>query len=207
LHGLLTPKKARLEAEAMDKLPKLEKHLVRAFFEGGRDVPVSGTAFRALFDEGPSGFLNAVPRRGVWAEADFARMNQDMDRCIALSEFKSHSRYAPEVLIEDRDMIRDPGLGTIGSGNHFVEFQIVDQIYDGRIAYQYGLKEGCLAVMIHTGSRDVGSFVGGQWIDKAKDAWPKGLAHPKSGLYALTLPGMQLTTTCKLWAPLPSMHG
>jgi tRNA-splicing ligase RtcB len=175
-----------LEADATSYLPKLEKHLIRLFFEGGRDVPASGAAFRALFDDGPSGFLNTVPHQGIWAEADLARIEQDISRCTGLTEFMSLSRYAPEALIGNRDVLRDPGLGTIGSGNHFVEFQIVDRIYDRQTAFQYGLREGCLVVMTHSGSRDVGSFIGGRWIDKAKDMWPKGLAHPKSKLYALT---------------------
>lgn len=42
--------------------------------------------------------------------------------------------------------------------------------------------------MVHTGSRDVGSYVGQRWMDRAKAEWPVGLKHPESGLYGLVGP-------------------
>ncbi len=42
--------------------------------------------------------------------------------------------------------------------------------------------------MIHSGSRDIGFHVGGRWMDRARNEWPKGLRHPKSGLYGLSGP-------------------
>ncbi|WP_305070095.1 RtcB family protein [Flaviramulus sp. BrNp1-15] len=50
-------------------------------------------------------------------------------------------------------------LGTIGSGNHFVEVDYVDEIYDKHIAKAYGLKKGQMVVLIHTGSRGLGHQV------------------------------------------------
>jgi len=47
-------------------------------------------------------------------------------------------------------------LGTLGSGNHFIEIQIIDEIYDEHAASRMGLKKGFIAVMIHTGSRGFG---------------------------------------------------
>jgi tRNA-splicing ligase RtcB len=47
-------------------------------------------------------------------------------------------------------------LGTLGSGNHFLELQAVDAIYDTRIANVFGLFEGQLTVLIHSGSRGFG---------------------------------------------------
>ena len=49
-------------------------------------------------------------------------------------------------------------LGSLGSGNHFLELQVVDEIYDGAAAARCGLR-GALAVMIHTGSRGLGHQV------------------------------------------------
>ena len=46
--------------------------------------------------------------------------------------------------------------GTLGSGNHFVEVQVIDKIYDGDIADAFGLSEGLITVMIHSGSRGFG---------------------------------------------------
>src|SRR5205085_3370396 len=49
-------------------------------------------------------------------------------------------------------------LGTMGSGNHFVEVQLVDEIFDGA-ADVYGLREGQVTVLIHSGSRGLGHQV------------------------------------------------
>jgi tRNA-splicing ligase RtcB len=76
--------------------------------------------------------------------------------------------------IESRGMIdgADPSLisnkayergraqqGTLGSGNHFLEIQYVDEIYDENAANSMGLFEGQMTVMIHTGSRGFGHQV------------------------------------------------
>src|SRR6185436_13910420 len=82
----------------------------------------------------------------------------------------------------------DPCLGTAGSGNHFIELQVVDAVLDRHLAYQEGLRKGEIVVMIHSGSRDVGFYVGQRWMDRAKHEWPKGIKHPSSGLYGLTGP-------------------
>lgn len=47
-------------------------------------------------------------------------------------------------------------LGTLGSGNHFLEVQVVDAIYDEKAAQAFGLSEGLVTVMIHCGSRGLG---------------------------------------------------
>ncbi|MGC8867587.1 MAG: RtcB family protein [Elusimicrobiales bacterium] len=47
-------------------------------------------------------------------------------------------------------------LGTLGSGNHFVEVSFVDELYDEKVAYGFGLEKGMVCVMIHTGSRGFG---------------------------------------------------
>ncbi len=176
------------QAQAQAQLPALERYLTRLFLEGGRDVPVSGQAFRALFDESPQAFLDTVPKVGLWAHSSIDRLQAERSACIGLSEFVSDARWAPDALLHARETIRDPSLGSIGSGNHFVELQFVEAVYDRQAAYRLGLKVGDLAVMIHSGSRDVGFFVGRRWMDKARMAWPAGAKHPKSGLYALTGP-------------------
>jgi tRNA-splicing ligase RtcB len=50
-------------------------------------------------------------------------------------------------------------MGTLGSGNHFLEIQVVDEIYDERGARILGLSPGHVTVMIHTGSRGLGHQV------------------------------------------------
>lgn len=60
------------------------------------------------------------------------------------------------------DRAKDRGkdqIGTLGSGNHFLELQVVDEIFDERIAKIFGLWVGQITVMIHCGSRGLGHQV------------------------------------------------
>jgi len=47
-------------------------------------------------------------------------------------------------------------LGTLGSGNHFLEIEVVEKIFDATAASAFGLEEGQIAVLIHSGSRGLG---------------------------------------------------
>jgi tRNA-splicing ligase RtcB len=55
-------------------------------------------------------------------------------------------------------------MGTLGSGNHYLEVQVVDRIYDDRIASAFGLKEGQIVVSIHCGSRGLGHQIGTEYM-------------------------------------------
>jgi tRNA-splicing ligase RtcB len=50
-------------------------------------------------------------------------------------------------------------VGSLGSGNHFLEVQVVDEVYDPEAAERLGLRPGQVTVMIHTGSRGLGHQV------------------------------------------------
>ncbi|MDE1761744.1 MAG: RtcB family protein [Candidatus Micrarchaeota archaeon] len=47
-------------------------------------------------------------------------------------------------------------LGTLGAGNHFLEVQVIDRIFEQKVAKAYGLQEGQVVIMVHTGSRGFG---------------------------------------------------
>ncbi|NKI27619.1 RtcB family protein [Arenibacter sp. 6A1] len=64
-------------------------------------------------------------------------------------------------------------LGTIGSGNHFVEVDYVEEVYDETIAQAYGLFKDQLVVMIHTGSRGLGHQIATDAIKQIISAMPK----------------------------------
>ena len=64
-------------------------------------------------------------------------------------------------------------LGTIGSGNHFVEVDYIDEIYDDSIAKSYGLQKGKVVVLIHTGSRGLGHQVATDYIRQMMIAMAK----------------------------------
>ncbi len=55
-------------------------------------------------------------------------------------------------------------LGTLGSGNHFLEIQRVEEIYDGDIAKRFGLFKGQITVMVHCGSRGYGHQICDDYI-------------------------------------------
>ena len=79
-----------------------------------------------------------------------------------LDRIESHGALPdadPEV-VSQRALERGRGqLGTLGSGNHFLEVQLVETIYDERAANILGLFPDHVAVMIHTGSRGLGHQV------------------------------------------------
>jgi tRNA-splicing ligase RtcB len=67
--------------------------------------------------------------------------------------------------VSERAIKRGIGqLGTVGAGNHFLEIQYVDEIYDEKIAKVLGLKENQITIMIHCGSRGLGHQVASDYI-------------------------------------------
>ncbi len=74
-------------------------------------------------------------------------------------------------------------LGTLGSGNHFVEIQVVDEVYDETIANRLGLFKDQITVMIHTGSRGFGHQVCTDFIEIMQRAANK---------YGIRLPDREL---------------
>jgi tRNA-splicing ligase RtcB len=74
-------------------------------------------------------------------------------------------------------------LGTLGSGNHFLEVQVVDEVYDDLAAEDLGLRAGRLTVMIHTGSRGLGHQVCTDYLKVTGSALKR---------YGITVPDRQL---------------
>ena len=64
-----------------------------------------------------------------------------------------------------------PQLGSLGAGNHFLEVQFVDEIYDKKIAEIFGLKENGITIMIHCGSRGLGHQVASDYIKEMEDEY------------------------------------
>jgi tRNA-splicing ligase RtcB (3'-phosphate/5'-hydroxy nucleic acid ligase) len=57
-------------------------------------------------------------------------------------------------------------MGTLGSGNHYLEVQEVTAVYDAAIAETFGLKQGDIVVMVHCGSRGLGHQIGTEFLKK-----------------------------------------
>jgi tRNA-splicing ligase RtcB len=84
-------------------------------------------------------------------------------------------------------------LGSLGSGNHFLEVQVVERVLDARVAAGFGLVEGGVTVLVHTGSRGLGHQV-------CSDHVREILAAERR--YRISLPDAQLAA-----APVESPHG
>jgi tRNA-splicing ligase RtcB len=118
-----------------------------------------------------------------------AERPEDVDR----TESRGRLDAADVDAVSERAKERGGGqLGTMGSGNHFVEVQRVDEIFD-RAADAYGLRQGQVTVLIHSGSRGLGHQVCSDYV-KRMDA---GL-----GRYGISLPDRQLSC-----APASSPEG
>ena len=77
----------------------------------------------------------------------------DLERC----EERGVSVGADPGAVSEKALTRGSAqLGSLGAGNHFLEVQVVDQVYDEPAAGAFGLDAGMLTVMIHCGSRGLG---------------------------------------------------
>jgi tRNA-splicing ligase RtcB len=79
-----------------------------------------------------------------------------------------------ESNLSERAMKRgESALGTLGSGNHFLELQYVDRIVDNEAAKAFGLTKGQVTVMIHTGSRGLGHQVCSEHVKSIESKYRK----------------------------------
>ena len=77
--------------------------------------------------------------------------------------------------VSERAMKRGIGqLGTLGAGNHFLEVQFVDDIFDEKIAKVFGIGKDDVTIMIHCGSRGLGHQVASDYIKKMEDKYGFG---------------------------------
>jgi tRNA-splicing ligase RtcB len=79
---------------------------------------------------------------------------------IAHMEESGALEGADPAKVSQRAMERGyPQMGTLGAGNHFLEIQVVEEIYEPETASVFGLEEGQITVMVHCGSRGFGHQV------------------------------------------------
>jgi tRNA-splicing ligase RtcB len=105
-----------------------------------------------------------------WAVEKGYGVKKDLD----FMESKGRLENADPSMVSDMAKKRGTDqLGTIGSGNHFVEVDYVEEIYEETIAEAYGLSKGQVVVLIHTGSRGLGHQVATDNIRRIMSAMPK----------------------------------
>jgi tRNA-splicing ligase RtcB len=132
-------------------LPRL-KDLVEVLY---REVP-SGVGSKGRIRLSADDERRVLTRGAVWAVENELGDAQDLER----TESGGRIDGADPSLISDKAYERGRAqLGTLGSGNHFLEIQYIDEIYDEKVANGLGLFEGQITVMIHTGSRGFGHQV------------------------------------------------
>jgi len=74
--------------------------------------------------------------------------------------------------VSERAIKRGIGqLGTVGAGNHFLEIEYVDEIYDEKAAKIFGLEENQVTMMIHCGSRGLGHQVASDYIQAMEEEY------------------------------------
>ena len=122
--------------------------------------------------------LDRVLAEGVdWAIDHGYGWSEDADFC----EERGHMKVADPAKVSHRAKSRGaPQLGSLGSGNHFLEIQVVDRIYNRDIAKQFGIEhEGQITVMVHTGSRGFGHQVCSDYLRMMERAVRKyGISIP-----------------------------
>lgn len=159
------------------------------YFFGTRDVTMTASAVRALFQSGILGWLDAMldSPTGSVAKSDLNQLSAEVDRVFLNGSMNGEWKWAPQELVPEDGLVRDGGLATIGGGNHFVEVQLVESVQDRATAQAWGVREGQIAFMIHSGSRHVGKYIGGLWRDRAMAVWPNQLKFPESRLFPLSV--------------------
>ena len=157
--------------------------------EIGRRVPVgaghggalrlAGAALDGVLAQGPRALL----ARGIGTERDIE--HTESGGCLAGADPPAVSQRARERGADQ--------LGTLGSGNHFLELQRVRAILDPAASMAFGLREDQVTMLIHSGSRGLGHQVCTDYVRRMDSALAR---------YRIVLPDRQLAC-----APLSSPEG
>jgi len=147
---------------------------------GGKGIiRLSWSELEAVLEEGASWAC----RKGYGDQEDLLRTEEG--GCLP---------QARASAVPDRAKERGrPQLGSLGAGNHFLEIDIVDEIYDADVAEAFGLQLNRVVVQIHCGSRGLGHEVCTQYLRRLQDA-------PRR--YSITVPDRELVA-----APVESPEG
>ncbi len=158
-----------------DVTPKL-RELVNQLF---RDVP-SGTGSQGFVPCGWHDLDDVLERGAAWVVERGYGEAPDVEFC----EESGQMAGADPAKVSDRAKQRGrTQIGTLGSGNHFLEVQYVQKIFEPGIAERFGLAENQVVVLIHCGSRGLGHQVCTDYLKVMNEAMRR---------YGITLPDRQL---------------
>lgn len=176
-----------LSEENFNSIQGLDSVLRHIFFEGGRDIALNAETRENIFRNGIQAFENGTGSGKGYEMINKTDYLSDVMHSHNLGCFRTDN-----VLKDFHEFIHGKGcgctyddqLGSIGGSNHFVEIQVVDEIYDKQLAYQWGLKKGMCTIMAHSGSVSIGAMVGTKYMDIARNIYPK-IIHPPNEFYPL----------------------
>ncbi|MGB6976828.1 MAG: RtcB family protein [Gammaproteobacteria bacterium] len=154
--------------ELMPVSEKLGHHLFRLIPAG---VGVEGK-LKLSQDE-----LDTVLVQGAgWAVKQGYGTREDL---VFVEEQGTMAGADPQYVSERAKKRQKGEMGTLGSGNHYLEVQLVERIYDVKAAQAYGITEGQILISIHCGSRGLGHQIGTDYlVSLAKAANRLGITLP-----------------------------
>jgi tRNA-splicing ligase RtcB len=143
--------------------------------ELSRSIPagLGSTGTIRLSEAGMDAMLAGGARWAVergWGE------KADLERVEEGGQMK-HAR--PSMVSAQAKRRQRDEMGTLGSGNHYLEVQEIAEVFDASAAAAYGLEQGDIVVMIHCGSRGLGHQIGTEYLKQmALSAAHYGIALP-----------------------------
>nr|WP_320161218.1 RtcB family protein [uncultured Methanoregula sp.] len=117
-----------------------------------RAVP-TGVGAKSPLKGSPRSLDGMMTKGARWAVEDGYGVERDLVRCEEKGCMKEADTRAVSEKAKQRGV---PQGGTLGSGNHFLEIQVVSEIYDPVVAKAFGISAGQVCCMIHCGSRGLG---------------------------------------------------
>ena len=148
-----------------DVRPRL-KPLIDQIF---RDVPC-GTGGSGFVKIGPHDLERVLVEGARW----MARNGYGEMRDAEFAEAGGALEAADPAAVSERARERGlPQLGTLGSGNHFLEVQFVEEVHDAEAARVFGLSRDQVVVLIHSGSRGLGHQVCTDYVSVMNKSMPQ----------------------------------
>ena len=163
------------------KKSDIEKHLEKILDAVFHNVP-AGVGKGGIYKVTEKELREVMVHGARWVVERGFGWKEDLER---IEEGGSMSGANPDK-VSRRAIERGlPQLGSLGAGNHFLEIQVVERIFDRKAASVIGIEEGTITIMIHTGSRGFGHQICDDYVRQLQNAMAK---------YGINVPDRQLAS-------------
>ncbi|MFP4038730.1 MAG: RtcB family protein [Candidatus Nanohaloarchaea archaeon] len=113
--------------------------------------------------------MEQILEKGMeWMLENGHAQEKDLERCEESGRLPGNPEKVPEEA-KERGLKQ---LGSLGSGNHFLEVQVVENVFNEEKAEAYGLEKDQVLVMIHSGSRGLGHQTCSDYVREFEKAFP-----------------------------------